>query len=76
MDAFAACAHRHERDHCIVGGADLRLTNLTADGSVNVTVKTNDRIDLSGNYFIRLTFTAEEIERMYRQSLAGTIKAA
>ncbi len=76
MDAFAWCAHRHERDHRIVEGADLRLTNLATDGSVSVTLKTNDRIDLSGNYFIRLSFTAEEIERMYRQSLAGTTKAA
>lgn len=76
MDAFAWCAHRHERDQRIVEGADLRLTNLAIDGSVSVTLKTNDRIDLSGNYFIRLSFTAEEIERMYRQSLAGTTKAA
>jgi hypothetical protein len=76
MDAFACCAHRHERDNRIVEGADMRLTNLAVDGSVNVTVKTNDRIDLSGNYFIRLSFTAEEIERMYRQSIAGTTKAA
>lgn len=76
MDAFAWCAHRHERDQRIAQGADVSLTNLATDGSVSVTLKTNDRIDLSGNYFIRLNFTAEEIESLYRQSRAGATKAA
>jgi hypothetical protein len=76
MDAFACCAHRHERDHRIATGGDVHSANLAADGSINVTLKTNDRIDLSGNYIIRLNFTAEEIETLYRQSRAGATKAA
>jgi hypothetical protein len=74
MKAEAWGAQRHEKDHILAEGVDFRLTDLAADGSVSITFKTNRPFGVKGEYSVRLTFTAVEMDKMHRQSLAGTAK--
>ncbi len=74
MKAEAWGAQRHEKDHILAEAVDFRLTDLAADGSVSITFKTNRPFDVNGEYYVRLTFTAAEMDKMHRQSLAGTAK--
>ncbi|MDR3558010.1 MAG: hypothetical protein P4L61_00610 [Candidatus Pacebacteria bacterium] len=74
MKAEAWGAQRHESDHILAEGADFSLADLAADGSVSITFKTNRPFGVNGEYNVRLTFTAAEMDKMQRQSLAGTAK--
>lgn len=74
MKAEAWGASHHEKDHLLAEGAEFRLADLAADGSVSITFKTNSPFGVNGEYYVRLTFTAAEMDKMHRQSLAGTAK--
>lgn len=76
MKAEAWGQNRHEKDHLLTPeeGVDFSLNPLTDDGSVSVTFKTNRPFDISGDYYVRLIFTAAEMDKMHRQSLASTTK--
>jgi hypothetical protein len=67
-------AQRHETDHLLAEGADFSLADLAADGSVSITFKTNRPFGVNGEYYLRLTFTGAEMDKMHRQSLAATAK--
>jgi hypothetical protein len=76
VKAEAWGALHHEKDHLLTPeeGVDFSLAALTADGSVSVTFKTNRPFDINGDYYVRLTFTAAEMDKMHRQSLASTAR--
>ncbi len=76
MKAEAWGAQRHETDHLLAEGAELRLADLAPDGSVSITFKTIRPFGVNGEYFVRLSFTAAEMDKMHRQSLAGTAKGS
>jgi hypothetical protein len=74
MKAEAWGALRHVRDHLLAEGVNFQLGDAETDGSVSVTFKTHRPFDVNGEYYVRLTFTATEMDIMNRQSHAGTAK--
>lgn len=76
MKAEAWGAMRHEVDHVLAENVDFRLGDFAADGSVSVTFKTDRPFGINGEYYVRLIFSADEMDKMHRQSFAGTAKGA
>jgi hypothetical protein len=73
MDAIAWGKNRTVKHHTLVTGADFRNKDINPNGSVSITVQTDKPFNVKGSYD-RLTFTAAEIDEMYRLSLAGSTK--
>jgi hypothetical protein len=74
MKAEAWGAMRHGVDHVLADGVDFRLADFAAAGSVSITFKTDRPFGKNGEYYVRMIFSAEEIDKMHRQSLAGTVR--
>ncbi|MGO9232818.1 MAG: hypothetical protein ACLP4V_01520 [Methylocella sp.] len=74
MGAVAWGAMHHDKDHTLVTGADFCREDMAANGSVSITFKTENPFGLNGAYYVKLTFTAAEIDKMHRLSFASTIK--
>ena len=74
MKADAWGAKRHTVDHILAESAEFELADLAADGSVSITFKSVCPFGINGEYYVRLRFSAEEMDKMHRQSLAGTAR--
>ena len=74
MDAVAWGAKHTDIHHTLVTGANFRNNDINPNGSVSMTVRTDNPFNLNGSYDVKLTFTAAEIDEMYRLSLAGSTK--
>jgi hypothetical protein len=74
MDIDAWGAFHRVKDHSLAKNEEIRPTALGGDGAVSITVKSDRPFDLDGTYYVRVTFTAAEIDNIYRQSIAGTAK--
>ncbi len=72
MNAEAWGAHHHEKDHLLANHAKFTLGCLSADGVVSVTFRTDRPFGVNGEYYVRVTFEAAEIDQLYRRSIAGT----
>jgi hypothetical protein len=74
MRAIALGFYDPEKEHILADDeVDFDPQN---DGSVFLTFKTNE-IELSrSNYRVRVHLTAEEIDALYRRSMAGSAKGA
>ena len=75
MDIDAWGAFHHEKNHSLVKNEEISPTSLGGDGAVSITFKSDRPFSLDGTYYVRLTFTAAEIDNNYRQSIAGTAKS-
>jgi hypothetical protein len=74
MDAEAWGVKRYYKKHTLVTDANFCKKDINPNGSVSIIVQTDNPFDLNGSYYVRLTFTAAEIDDMYRLSLAGSTK--
>ncbi len=73
MDASAYGAHRLEKRHQLAEGQKLNYEPPAADGSVSVEFRTVRPFGINGEYDIRLSFTAAEIDQFSRRSIAGAV---
>ena len=74
MDAEAWGLKRMDKIHNLAARADFRREDMAPNGSVSITFNTEDSIMLNGQFYVKLTFTAAEIDKMYRLSLVGMTK--
>jgi len=73
MDAIAWGANHTEKFHTLAKDTHFSNEKMADNGSIEIQLKT-ENISLKGNYFVKLTFTAAEIDKMYRLSVASTTK--
>jgi hypothetical protein len=77
MRAIALGFYDPEKEHIL---ADDKKTEVDFDpqndGSVFLTFKTNEIELARSNYRVRVHLTAEEIDALYRRSMAGSAKGA
>ncbi len=73
MDIDAWGAFHHVKNHSLAKNEEFSPT-AGSDGAVSITFKSDRPFDLDGTYYVRVTFSAAEIDNIYRHSIAGTAK--